>query len=321
MIMIGKYRLNTNVLLAPLAGCADLPFRLIMREHGAKFAFFEMVDANALKNNKKSLESLETDKKDRPIAAQLVGANPELMLSSARKLLKLVDVAFIDVNAACPVKKILKKKAGSYLIKDPKALYKVIKKLSSKLDVPVTVKLRSGYSRADHAAIAEIARNCEKNGASAIFIHGRTRDQGYSGEVDYEAIRAVKKAVKIPVFGSGNVLTPELAKRMFDETGCDGILVARGSFGNPWIFRNIEEHLKGRPVHTPDLEEKKKAALEHIGYINKYSSRPLRTIGLMRKAALWYMKGFSNAAQLRGRINTAKSYDELKGMITGAKER
>ena len=245
MINIGNYKLKTNILLAPLAGCADLPFRLIMREYGAKFGFFEMIDANALKRNKKSLEMLKTTAKDRPIAGQLVGSNPEIMLSSAKEMINHVDIKFLDINAACPVRKVIKKKAGAYLLKEPILLYKIIKKLSSNLNLPITVKLRIGYDRTDNKNIADIAASCEHNGASAIFVHGRTRTQGYSGPVDYSAIRSVKNAVSVPVFGSGNIFTPEQAKEMMEGTGCDGIIVARGSFGNPWIFKNILNYIKG----------------------------------------------------------------------------
>jgi len=319
MINIGNYRLKTNILLAPLSGCADLPFRLIMREYGAKFCFFEMIDANALQKNKKSLEMLKTTTKDRPIAGQLVGSDPDIMLSSAKEMIKHADIKFLDVNAACPVRKVIKKKAGAYLLKEPILLYKIIKKLSSNLDLPITVKLRIGYDRIDNKNIADISAGCEHNGASAIFVHGRTRTQGYSGPVEHSAIRSVKNAVSIPVFGSGNIFTPEQAKEMMEKTGCDGIIVARGAFGNPWIFKNILNYIKGKPLYQPTPEDRKKAAVKHIKYIMKYNaSLPKGKIGLMRKAALWYMKSFHNAACLRKKINCAKSAEELIDMINSA---
>lgn len=320
MLKIGNYELPSRILLAPLAGCSSLPFRLIMRSYGAKFAFFEMIDANALPRNKKSFKTLATTSKDSPIAGQLLGSDPELMLASAKIMLEHVGIKFLDINAACPVKKIVKKKAGAYMIKEPQLLYMVIKKLSSNLGVPITVKLRTGYDHIDRDNIAEIAKKCEINGASAIFIHGRTRSQGYSGPVDLGAIKAVKSAVTIPVFGSGNIFTPEQAREMMDATGCDGILVARGSFGNPWIFRNIERHLEGKPLFIPTFEDRKKAALKHLKYLEKYNSSSSKgKVGLMRKSALWYMKGFASSARLRGEISSIKDQKDLEAIIRSAK--
>jgi len=319
MLKIGNYKLPSRILLAPLAGCSNLPFRLIMRSYGAKFAFFEMIYANALPRNKKSIEMLATTSKDSPIAGQILGSDPDLMLASARIMLEHVKIKFLDINAACPVKKIVKKKAGAYMIKEPQLLYRVVKKLSSNLEVPITVKLRAGYDDIDRDNIADIAKKCEMSGASAIFIHGRTRSQGYSGPVDLGAIKAVKSAVTIPVFGSGNIFTPEQAGEMMDATGCDGILVARGSFGNPWIFRNIERYLKGKPLFVPTFEDRRKAALKHLKHLEKYySSLSKGKVGLMRKSVLWYMKGFANSARLREEISKAKSREDLEAIIRSA---
>lgn len=316
MLKIGNYILPSRVLLAPLSGCSDLSFRIIMRSYGAKFAFLEMADANGLTRSKKSLEAMATTAKDRPIAGQLLGVDPDTMLAAAKKMLKLVPVKFIDINAACPVKKVVRRKAGSHMLKEPHLLYKIIKKLSSSLEVPITVKLRAGFDSIDRAHLVDVAKKCEENGASAIFIHGRSRSQGYSGPVDIGAIAAVKSAVGIPVFGSGNIFTPEQAKKMMDETACDGVLIARGAFGNPWIFKNIEKYLKGSPIFSPTLDDRKKAALKHLKLVQKYVGR----VGPMRKVALWYMKAFPNAAELRGRINFAKDRKELEGIIRSAGE-
>ena len=319
MLKIGNYKLPSRILLAPLAGCSNLPFRLFMRSYGAKFAFFEMINANALPRNKKSIEVIATTSKDSPIAGQLLGSDPLLMLASAKIMLEHVEIKFLDINAACPAKKIVKKKAGAYLLKEPRLLYRIVKKLSSNLEVPITVKLRVGYDHIDRDHIVEIAKSCEMNGASAIFIHGRTRSQGYSGPVDLGTIKAVKSAVTIPVFGSGDIFTPEQAREMMDTTGCDGILVARGSFGNPWIFRNIERHLKGKPLFIPTFEDRKKAALKHLKYLGKFNSSLSKgKVGLMRKTVLWYMKGFPNSSHLREKINNAKSRKALADIIRAA---
>src|SRR3989339_1151522 len=307
-----------KIYLAPLAGCSDLAFRLICREYGAKFAFFEMVDAHSLiYESRQTFDVLETCPEDKPIAAQLLGCDPDIMLKAAKRLLAIVKVSSIDVNAACPVTKVIKKKCGAYLMRDPSGLYKTIKKLVSSLDIPITVKLRSGFEMEDHKKLVSIAKNCEKHGAATIFIHGRTRSQLYSGDVDYEAIRLVKENVKVPVFGSGNVFNHELAKKMFDETGCDGLLVARGAFGNPWIFRQIKTYLtEGILLPTPNLQEKLAMLTKHLQYIEKYKQTSIKVkVGIARKVAIWYLKGFEHAAMLRDRVGRAQNLQELFSII------
>lgn len=308
----------SNIILAPMAGVTDLPFRLICRDHGAKFAFFEMIDCNSiLYGKKKENDIIRTTSKDKPIAAQLVGPDPDLMLKAAKELVKRLAIKFLDINAACPVPKMVKKKAGAYFLKDPGNLYKIVRSLACELDLPITVKLRSGYHKADHDKIREIAENCEKNGASAIFIHGRTQDQGYSGEVDLEAIKIVKNAVNIPVFGSGNIFSADNARKMIDSTGCDGVMVARGAYGNPWIFKDIEKLLKNGTLPEPrTIDEKLKAAKKHIGYIEKHRNmRPQSMAGYMRKVAQWYMKDFPNACHLRRILNNVKTKGQLLAIL------
>ena len=324
MIKIGSAKIDTNIFLAPLSGCSDLAFRLIAREHGAKFCFFEMVDANALtRNHEKTIGGiLKTTKKDSPIAGQLLGADSSLMLDAAQKLVSIADISFLDVNSACPVRKVVSKGAGAYLLEKPNELYKMLKKLSSSLKIPITVKIRTGYHKKDIEIIADIARRCEASGAAAVFVHGRTRAQGYAGAIDYESIKSIKQSINVPVFGTGNVFTPELAKKMFDETGCDGILVARGAFGNPWIFSNIETYLQtGETSPGPSLAVKKKVLKKHLGYIDKYrDSKPPFRIGFMRKVAIWYLKGFPYAAKVRDQISRVKSYAELLKLIDSLTE-
>lgn len=318
MLKIGGYKLDSNVLLAPMAGVTDLPFRLICREHGAKFAFFEMIDCNAIiHGNKTENDIIKTTSKDKPIAAQLVGAEPELMLTAAKELIKTLDIKFLDINAACPVKKMIKKKAGAYFIKDPENLYSTIKLLASKLDLPITVKLRTGYHKVDHKWISELAKNCEKNGASALFVHGRTQDQGYSGEIDFEAIKVIKHSVNIPVLGSGNVFDPQLAKKMMDLTDCDGMMVARGAYGDPWIFRDIENYLsKGKLPEKRSIEEKLKTLKKHLSYIEKYRNMTHDgKLGYMRKVSQWYLKDFPNACNLRRVMNGTRTYEQLDAVI------
>jgi nifR3 family TIM-barrel protein len=196
-------------------------------------------------------------------------------------------------------------------------LSRIIARLSDELPLPVTVKLRIGYHQTDIKAFAQLARRCERDGAKALFVHGRTKAQLYAGDVDYPAIRAAKEAVGIPVFGSGNVLTPELAKRMLDETGCDGVMVARGAFGHPWIFGQIEDYLKtGEYRREIPLAERLEVLKKHLAYTDKYKQiRPGAKLGWMRKEAIWYLKGFPGVAELRGRIGAAGSYQELTELL------
>lgn len=319
MITIGSVKIDTNIFLAPLSGCSDLAFRLIAREHGAKFCFFEMVDANALtRNHKQTIGGiLKTIEKDSPIAGQLLGADPALMLDAAQKFVSTVNISFLDINSACPVKKVVKKGAGAYLLETPEVLHKIVKKLSSSLNIPITVKIRTGYHKRYLEDIVDIARKCEENGAQAVFVHGRTQAQGYEGPVDYESIRSIKQSLNVPVLGSGNIFTPELAKKMLDETGCDGILIARGVFGKPWIFKDTEDYLKnGKIAPEPGLPDKKKILKKHLTYIDKYrDSKTASKVGFMRKIAIWYLKGFPHAAKTRNQISRVQSYSDLLKLI------
>ncbi|MDO9464077.1 MAG: tRNA dihydrouridine synthase DusB [bacterium] len=310
--------MNPKIYLAPMSGVTDLAFRLISRRLGASHCFFEMLDSKAiLYGSQKNRGLIKTIKKDSPISAQLLGADPSAMLDAAEKLIELVDISFLDINSACPVKKVTKKGAGAALLKDKALLGKIIKKLVSKLRIPVTVKLRTGFDKRDISECVRIAEECEANGASIVFIHGRTVSQRYSGDIDYESIKAAKESLKIPVFGSGNIFNPFMAKKMLDETGCNGILVARGALGNPWIFKNIENYLKnGETPKNPSLPAKKKVLKAHLAYIEKYKDiGPANKIGLMGKITMWYFKGHHNSKGIRTRISKVTSYEELIGLI------
>ncbi len=330
MVRIGNREINTNIFLAPLSACSDLPFRLIAREHGAKFCFFEMSDSLSLKwGSPRSSRILRTAPGDAPIAAQLLGTDPEIMLEAARKILDLAPITFLDINAACPARKIFKKGAGSCLFSKSDPLYRLIERLTKDLPVPITVKMRVGLSSVDIPQAVQFAKGIENSGASALFVHGRSRSQENYGPVSYEAIRAVKEAVKIPVFGSGNILNPPLAKKMFDETGCDGILIAKGSFGNPFIFQEIETYLAtGEWKPSMDLARKLRVLIKHLRLIkeideNSADCPPLLgetspsagKVGALGKICLWYLKGFAQAAQMRAKIFSSKTHQELLEMI------
>jgi tRNA-dihydrouridine synthase B len=245
MVKIGKYTLKSRLILAPLSGCSDLPFRTICRSHGCKLAFYEMLDAHGLTyGHKRTLEMLESDEKDSPIGVQILGSDPERCLEAANIILAHSKPKIIDLNFACPAKKVLKKGCGSALIKDPKKAAKLVKKLASSLPLPITIKVRAGYHTNDGKEGILLSKMCEDNGVKGVFFHGRSMSQGYSGRVNYDAIKQAKKALKVPVFGSGDVFSPELAKAMLDKAECDGVLIARGAFGSPWIFEHTEKYLK-----------------------------------------------------------------------------
>ena len=322
MIKIGNANINTNIFLAPLSGCSDLPFRLIAREHGAKFCFYEMTDANSLIYERRgTFEILKTHKKDSPLAAQLLGSDPDIMVDAAQRLLKLVDIPFLDINCACPAKKVIKKKAGAHLLRDTPRLYNILKKLIPSLPIPITIKIRIGYDIKDPRHIITMVKHCEELGVAAIFVHGRLMTQGYAGDIDYDFIKKIKDSAKIPVFGSGNIFGHETAKKMLDETGCDGILVARGALGNPWIFREIEEFIKNGTVPKEvSLEEKKNVLKKHLSYLDKYKGiSEFGKIGLMRKAAIWYLKNIPNAARVRSLITSTKTYPKMIELVDGLK--
>ncbi len=317
-MMIGSAHIPSNLFSAPLSGCSDLAFRLIVREYGAKFCFFEMVDVHSLLGpHKKRFDILKTTPQDAPIGAQLVGETPELMRDAAQALLDHVPVTLLDINSACPVRKVVGKGAGAGLLRVPETLYRIIETLTKTVSVPVTVKLRVGFNSVNLLALTELAKRCEGAGAAALFVHGRTREQAYSGDVDYAAIRMVKTAVKIPVIGSGNVFTPTLAQTMLDETGCDGLLVARGAFGNPWIFNELEHYFAtGETLPEVSLLTRKEALKRHLAYVEEFRRSQQRgKVGFMRKVALWYIKSFPNAAKIRGQINTITDYAALLEFI------
>lgn len=298
-----------------MSGVTDLGFRLISRSFGASHCSFEMLDSRSMIFNlPRSLPFLKTVKKDSPISAQLLGSDPSEMLAAAEKVLELVSISFLDINSACPAKKVLKKGAGAALLEDTARLGRIVKRLSSRLPVPVTVKLRAGFEKVELKECVRTAQICRDNGASNIFMHGRTVSQGYYGDVDYKSIRAVKESVDIPVFGSGNIFSPVMAKKMLDETGCDGILVARGALGNPWIFKDIENYLtSGKTANERGLPEKKKALKAHLACLEKYKKDISQgnKIGLMGKVAMWYLKGLPDAARIREKISKVRSYEEL----------
>ncbi|MDB4349683.1 tRNA dihydrouridine synthase DusB [Omnitrophica bacterium] len=321
MILLNKTKIDTKIIMAPMSGHTDLPFRAIINSYGCRFSFLEMIDSISLVyNNKKSCRMLEFGPKDNDLGAQVLGSDPSITAEAAHIIINRSKPKIIDLNCACPVKKIIKKRAGAYLLKYPNKAAKIIKKMVVSLKTPVTIKIRLGWSKRDSKEGLKLAKIAQENGVSAVFVHGRTVTQGYSGRVDYDSILEIKKSLKIPVIASGDVLSPELANELFLRTGCDGILVARGALGRPWIFRQISEYLKKGtvPFHTPPLSEIKKVARKHIKEYIKWRKGPERfAIGQLRKIAMWYAKGMPNARRMRDNITRAACYKSILDIFYG----
>ncbi|MFA5164502.1 MAG: tRNA dihydrouridine synthase DusB [Candidatus Omnitrophota bacterium] len=311
---IGNLKLKSNLILAPMAGISDLPYRMLNRKAGAEFAFTEMVNARSLSyNNVKALELLGSAKGDRPLGVQLVGNEPEYINRAIEKLHRhKFDI--LDFNAACPERKVVAKGEGAALLKDLKKLKRILKIFVRESKWPVTVKLRAGWDRNTINA-RDAALHAEDAGVSAVFIHGRTRNQLYSGTVDYGIIKEVKDAVKIPVIGSGDVLSGPQAKKMFDETGCDGILIARGGLGNPWIFAEIEEYLaRGTCPPRPTKKEVIRTMTAHLNAsIRCFGAK--RAVPSFRKFFSWYTRGLDNVRQLRVKACFASTKKEMLAVI------
>ena len=320
MLKIGTVTIASSCILAPLAGVSDLPFRLINRRMGCEFAFTEMVSARALiYENKTTLNKmLATEPADRPLGIQLLGRDPEVI----RKALdKARDYGFdiIDFNAACPVTKVTEKGEGARLLKEPKKLGALLKVVVNNASVPVTVKIRSGWDAASVNA-REIALCAEDAGIAALFIHGRTKEQGYRGAVDYAVIRTVKESLSIPVIASGDALSPRLIKRLFDETGCDGVVIARGALGNPWIFREASAFLQdGTLLQRPGMDEIADTMTSHLNLIVDFHGEHMGTL-IFRKFFSWYCKGIHGIRDLKTRAFSAKARQQMIEIINEVRE-
>jgi len=314
MLKIGSLHLPSNVLVAPLAGVSDSAYRLICREFGASFTFVEMINARALSHkNKITKKMLATDPKDKPIGVQLLGCEVPF-IERAVGVLEKYDFDLLDFNAACPVKKVCGRGEGAALMKEPEKLREILISIASKWKKPLTIKIRSGWDESSKNAV-EISRLAQDCGINAIFVHGRDRKQFYKGTVDYKIIADVKKSVAIPVIASGDIFSAQHAKKMFDETGCDGILVARGGLGNPWIFNEIDAYFKhGRLPAPPDTGQVIDTLLHHLDLsIAEHGEK--NAVPIMRKFVGWYFKGRPFVRSLRQKINPAKTKKEFTEVI------
>jgi len=309
------YGSSLPLILGPMAGVTDLPFRLLCKEFGATGLVTEMISAKALYYGNRNTEPLlRTVEQEKPIGVQIFGSDPGLMGDMAKKLEKR-GFAYIDINMGCPVPKVAGNGEGSALMKQPDLAGRIVRTVSDCVDIPVTVKIRKGFDE-DHINAVEFAAMLEENGASSLAVHGRTRQQYYSGRADWEIIRKVKEEVEIPVIGNGDIFTAQDALRMLDETGCDGIMVARGARGNPWIFEQIQDALAGRqPQKRPGREEIFSMMIRHAGMavLAKGESIGIRE---MRKHASWYTQGLAHSARLRQEINKVTTLEEFRELLT-----
>lgn len=313
-LKIGNVELENNLILAPMAGVTDLPFRLLCKEQDCGLMYTEMVSAKAiLYKNKNTGPLMEVRPEEEPVALQLFGSDPEIVSDIAAQV-EDGPYAFIDINMGCPVPKIVNNGEGSALMKNPKLVEEILTALVKKVKKPVTVKFRKGFDD-DHINAVEIARIAESCGVSAVAVHGRTRAQFYSGKADWDIIRQVKEAVKIPVIGNGDIFTPEDAKRMLYETGCDGLMIARGAKGNPWIFSRTLHYLEtGELLGPPDKEELKETILRHAQLQIQFKGEYL---GLceMRKHLSWYTVGLPHSSSLRNDVNQTETWEDFYNLI------
>lgn len=344
MVSIGNVQLENPVILAPMAGVTDLPYRVICEEMGVALTTTEMVSAKAiLYKNRNTEELLRTaqdevlsKKKHHPVAVQLFGSEPGIMAEIAAQIEDRFDI--IDVNMGCPVPKIVRNHEGSDLMNHPELAYRILSEMVKSCHKPVTVKFRKGFRQNENTA-AEFAKVVEAAGVAAVTVHGRTREQFYSGKADWNVIREVKESVKIPVFGNGDIFTAEDAKRMMDETGCDGVALARGAKGNPWLIRNCitslttgtssSQHISWSQEDTrgtddgsvrslsserPTVEEIVRMIHHHTDLMLQYKGE-FTTVREMRKHVSWYTEGLPNSARLRGEINRAESVEKMLALV------
>ncbi|AQL56924.1 tRNA dihydrouridine synthase DusB [Abyssicoccus albus] len=315
MFKIGDVEIENRVVLAPMAGVCNAAFRLTVKEFGAGLVCAEMISDKALLfKNEKTMNMLYIDSRENPMSLQIFGGEKETLVEAAKYVDQNTTADIIDINMGCPVSKIIKCEAGARWLLDPNKIYEMVSAVVEAVDKPVTVKMRTGWDE-DHIYAVENAKMIEKAGASALSLHGRTRKQMYEGHADWDIIKQVKEAVNIPVIGNGDVTTPELAKKMLDETGVDAVMIGREALGNPWmIYRTVHYLETGELMPEPDVEEKIKIAILHLDRLIQLKGEKVAVME-MRKHASWYLKGIRGNGKARKAINQTNTRDEMVAVL------
>lgn len=315
MWKIGNVEIDNPVVLAPMAGISNSAFRLIAKEMGVGLVVAEMVSDKAIYyGSKKTIDMLYMEEKERPISQQIFGSDKESFVYAAKYIYENMKPDIIDINMGCPVPKVATRaQAGSALLKNPKKVYEIVKAVKEAVPIPITVKIRSGWDSNSINAV-EIAKICEKAGASAITVHGRTRSQGYTGTSDWNIVKLVKEAVSIPVIGNGDITSKEEAKQRMEETGCDAIMIGRGVLGNPWLIKECVDYLNGNEVKEVTIQDKKNMMIKHLEYLCKFKEEKVALLE-MRSHAIWYLKGLKHNKDLKQKFMQVKAKQEFLKLV------
>ena len=312
---LGTMQKDMPLFLAPMAGYTDMSFRTLCKAHGSDVSVTEMISAKGLfMGSKKTAELLETAEEERPVIVQIFGHEPDIMADMAKRIRdRMGDAMFaLDINMGCPAPKITGNGEGSALMRDPILVGQIVEAVAKAIPLPVTVKIRKGFD-AEHCNAPEIARIAEESGAAAITVHGRTREQMYSGTADYQAIAAVREAIRIPLIGNGDVTDAKSALRMIKETGCDGIMIGRGALGNPWVFEEIRAALNGEAYVPPDQRTRIETAIRHAEMTVAHKGQ--QGVLELRKHIIWYLRGVRGASQLRTKLQSAQNIEEMAQIL------